>query len=132
MRPVVLSLVLLATGHAALAQTPLTAEQFDAFTRGRTLMYHFHGQAYGAERYEADRKVTWSFLDGDCRKGRWYPQGHLICFAYEDRETPQCWTFYAEGGSLRAMFESPDNGLELYEAGETDEDLLCLGPKIGV
>ncbi|MFV0332860.1 MAG: hypothetical protein ACK5JR_02150 [Tropicimonas sp.] len=136
MRPLVLSLALLALAPGAEAQGPLTATEFDALTRGRTLLYSSAGRAYGAERYEAGRKVTWSFLDGDCLSGRWYPQGGLICFAYESPETgplpPRCWNFHADGTGIQAEFPVPGADPELYRAEEAGEDLTCLGPKTGV
>ena len=124
-----LAVVLAGAGHA---ETPLTAEQFEAQTQGRTLYFYSQGQAYGAERYKPDRKVTWTFLDGECKEGEWYPQGRFICFVYEGLGEPQCWTFYPQGSGLRALFEDRDGATELYEAGEADEPLFCLGPKIGV
>ena len=72
MRPLALCLALFAIPPAAMAQTPLTADEFDTLTVGRTLQYSLGGTAYGIERYKADRRVIWSFLDGECREGRWY------------------------------------------------------------
>ena len=122
----------IALATPALAETPLTAEEFDAHTQGRTLYYFSQGRAYGAERYMPGRTVTWSFLDGECKDGYWYPQGRLICFVYEDSGDPQCWSFFRSGNGMRALFEDEIGETELYEAGETDEEMLCLGPKIGV
>ncbi len=126
------ALALLACPLPALADTPLSAEEFDALTRGRVLHFYSQGQPYGAERYEPDRNVTWTFLDGECKTGRWYPQGEQICFVYEGGEGPQCWSFFARGDKLRARFENGEGETEVYEAGEIDEPLTCLGPKIGV
>jgi hypothetical protein len=117
---------------AAAAQSPMTAEEFEAYTTGKTLYFYSRGQAYGVEEYRENREVTWSFLDGECKEGSWYPQGDQICFTYEDNPVPQCWTFYREGGGLRALFEGRETGTELYEAGEADEPMMCLGPDVGV
>lgn len=117
---------------AAYAAEPLTAEEFDALTQGRTLFFYSQGDAYGAERYKPGRRVTWTFLDGECSEGEWYQQGRFICFVYDTTPAPQCWTFYADGAGIRALFEDRAGATEIYEAGESDEDLLCLGPKIGV
>ena len=92
----------------AQAQAPLSAEAFEAHTQGRTLLFYSQGRAYGAEHYMPNRKVTWSFLDGECQDGYWYPQGELICFVYEGVEAPQCWTFYTEGSGLRALFDGEE------------------------
>lgn len=117
---------------AAPAQTPLSAEEFDSITRGRTLLFFSRGEAYGAERYKPGRQVVWTFLDGECKDGHWYQQGEFICFVYEDVAVPQCWTFFQNGAGLSAYFEGRTDGTELYEAGEADEDFTCLGPKVGV
>ena len=117
---------------AAAAQSPMTAEEFEDYTTGKTLYFFSQGEAYGVEEYHENRRVRWSFLDGDCKEGAWYPQGEQICFVYEDNPTPQCWTFYRERDGLRALFEGRETGTELYEAGESDEPMMCLGPDVGV
>jgi len=127
-----LAACLAAASPAIAAQSPMTASEFEAYTTGKTLYFYSQGQAYGVEEYREDRQVTWSFLDGRCKEGVWYPQGDQICFVYEDNTSPQCWTFYREGGGLRALFEGRESGTELYEAGEADEPMLCLGPDVGV
>jgi hypothetical protein len=124
-------LALLASGAAAQAQVPLSAEEFDARTRGRTLYFYADGEAYGVERYMAGQRVTWSFLDGQCKEGRWYQDGPLICFVYDTHPGPQCWTFFVQGNGLRALFEDEPGETELYEAGESDEPMICLGPEVG-
>lgn len=113
-------------------ESPMSAEAFDAYTRGKTLFYGFEGQAYGAERYLDGRRVIWSFLDGDCKHGRWYEQGGQICFVYEDRPDPQCWTFLQRPGGLVARFRNDPQATELYEAGTGAQDMICHGPKVGV
>ncbi len=130
MRTLALCLTLLAQPLAA--QTPMGAEAFEAYTEGRTLTFSADGQPYGAEEYRADRRVRWSFLDGECREGRWYPEGDLICFVYEDFGGPRCWTFWREDGGLRARFAGDPEGSILYETAASDEPLECLGPEVGV
>ncbi|WP_116131568.1 hypothetical protein [Tropicimonas sp. IMCC34043] len=125
------ALLLISLPEARAAEPPMTAEEFDAHTQGRTLYFYAEGQAYGIERYRPDHRVTWSFLDGRCKDGRWYQQGRFICFAYDDVPEPQCWTFYAEGDRLRALFEDRPGETELYEAGEADQPMMCLGPEVG-
>lgn len=111
---------------------PMSAAEFEAYVTGKTLFYGQSGEAYGAEIYHENRRVTWSFLDGDCKEGRWYAEGPLICFVYEDRPDPQCWTFERGAGGLIARFENNPDSAELYEAQNLDEEMICLGPKIGV
>ncbi|MEP5729230.1 MAG: hypothetical protein ABJL67_07625 [Sulfitobacter sp.] len=114
------------------AQDLMTAEEFDAYTRGKTLFYGQNGQAYGAEIYHENRRVEWSFLDGECKHGEWYEDAGLICFVYDDNPTPQCWSFQQSPAGLIARFENSPTTTELYEAQEIGQEMLCLGPKIGV
>lgn len=131
MRMILLCLTLLATPLAA--QTPMGAEAFGSYTEGRTLTYSADGMPYGAEEYGPGRQVRWSFLDGECRTGRWYPEGDRICFVYEDMGGgPRCWTFWREGGGLRARFAGDPDGSILYETAASDAPLDCHGPEVGV
>ncbi|MGB3247110.1 MAG: hypothetical protein WBB25_21460 [Sulfitobacter sp.] len=116
----------------ATAQDTMSAEEFDDYTRGKTLFYGRQGAAYGAEIYHENRRVQWSFLDGECKDGEWYEDAGLICFVYDDNPTPQCWSFSAGPRGLIARFENDPTASELYEAQDMGEDMLCLGPKVGV
>ncbi|KNG95580.1 hypothetical protein [Pseudaestuariivita atlantica] len=130
MRHALLTALLLAT--PATAQTPMTAEEFEAYTTGKTLYFGSRGQAYGAEEYLDNRRVRWSFLDGKCKEGIWYEEAGLICFVYEDRPEPQCWSFVKTGDRLTALFQDEPGNTELYEARQSDEPMMCLGPDVGV
>lgn len=125
-------LFLMLTSGAAAAQPLMSAEEFDAYTRGKTLFYGNGAAPYGAEIYLPNRRVRWSFLDGDCKEGEWYEADGLICFVYEDRPDPQCWSFQRGSAGLIARFENDPAITPLYEANETTEEMLCLGPKVGV
>lgn len=116
----------------ALADT-MTAEEFDAFTRGKTFYYGTNGREYGAEEYLSNRRVIWTFLDGRCQEGFWYQQGEMICFEYENLEETQCWTFRESSrGGLIAKFKDDPEALELYEVERSHEPLTCMGPDVGV
>ena len=78
------------------------------------------------------RRLIWSFLDGDCKDGVWYEESGQICFIYEDRLDPQCWTFAEGPNGLIARFENDSEATELYEAQDIGEDMLCYGPDVGV
>jgi hypothetical protein len=117
---------------AAAAQATMTAEEFDAYVTGKTLYFSSNGTAYGAEQYLDDRRVRWTFLDGQCKDGVWYAQDGQICFVYEDSPDPQCWTFERTARGLRALFNGAQDATELYEARQSDEPMLCLGPDVGV
>lgn len=115
-----------------LAQTAMTGDQFDAYTRGKTLFYGSQGERYGVEKYLGQRRVQWSFLDGKCMEGVWYESGSQICFLYENSDTPQCWSFFQSPEGLKARFQnSPDFG-DLYEVQSGAEKMVCLGPEVGV
>lgn len=111
---------------------PMGAAEFERYTQGKTLHFIESGVLYGAERYFEGRKVEWSFLDGRCKSGEWYPQDGYICFTYEDRGTPQCWEFEREGRGLIATFKGQGQALELYSAEPSPEHLYCMGPDTGV
>ncbi|MEP1768558.1 MAG: hypothetical protein ABJJ53_18220 [Sulfitobacter sp.] len=127
-----------AFAFAAVCALPLHADplmgaaEFDAYTLGKTLYYGNGSEPYGAEIYLPNRRVRWSFLDGECRDGEWYEADGLICFVYEDRPDPQCWSFEQGSNGLIARFENDPAVTPLYEATETTQEMLCLGPKIGV
>lgn len=125
-------IALTAASLAQAADTPMSAAEFEAYTTGKTLTFFSQGQPYGVERYKEDRRVTWSFLDGQCKEGTWYADGPSICFVYEDNPTPQCWLFFRQPDGLSALFEGEPGQTELYSAGESTDDMLCLGPDVGV
>ncbi len=126
-----LILALLIVALPAFADTPMSAKAFEAHTTGKTLYYGVGGQRYGVEQYLPNRRVRWSFLDGDCKEGRWYPSGEQICFVYDDNPVPQCWLFYQDGDRLAARFATGDMPTVLYEV-EGNGEMICLGPKVGV
>jgi len=128
-------LILLLWAFAALpaaAQSLMTAQEFDDYTQGKTLYYGNGAEPYGAEIYLPNRRVRWSFLDGQCMEGEWYEADGLICFVYDEKPAPQCWSFEKGPRGLIARFENDPAVTPLYEANESGEDLLCPGPRIGV
>lgn len=119
------------TASVSNAEVPLTASEFEARVTGHTLVFSSDGFAYGAEEYLNNRRVRWSFLDGECQDGRWYPEGEQICFVYDTISSPQCWSFYLRDDRLLARYENDPTDTELIETSRQDEPLLCLGPKVG-
>jgi hypothetical protein len=117
---------------AAHAQTPLTADQFEAHVTGKTITYKQQDFIFGIEEYLPDRKVRWSVAPDECQYGRWYPQGDDICFVYEYDPMPACWTFWLEGGFLVSLSVNAAPGAELYEVDASDQPLPCPGPDVGV
>ncbi len=127
--PVLLS-VLCAT--SSLAETPMTAAEFDAYATGKTLTYSVDGQVYGAEQYLPGRRVIWAFKGNTCADGVWYEEAGLICFAYENDIDPQCWNFYSGTTGLRAEFIGDPDGSPLSEVDQSPLPLNCAGPDVGV
>ena len=132
MRNHLLTLCLTALATAVFADGPMTAEEFDAYTRDKTFYYGSDGIPYGAEEHLSGRRVIWTFLDGKCQDGIWYPDGDQICFVYENTPDPQCWRFERSGGGLVAQYVNDPSQSELYEVKKSHEPLLCLGPEVGV
>lgn len=110
----------------------MSAEQFDRYTRGKTLTYAENGEVFGIEEYFDNRRVMWSYNDGQCQEGRWFENGPLICFVYENISLPQCWTFTLGEEGLVAEFQNEPDQQPVYETAESSEPLLCLGPETGV
>ncbi|MFD0859357.1 hypothetical protein [Roseovarius aquimarinus] len=128
--------ILAATLAALLAPTlalaAMTAEEFDAYTKGKTFVYGSGGAAYGIEQYLDNRQVRWAFVEGECQEGEWYEQDGMICFVYDTEPDPQCWTFEKGETGLIARFENDPDAVELYEVGQSDTPLQCPGPDVGV
>lgn len=114
------------------AETPLDAAGFDAVVTGRTLIYGTGAGFYGIEEYLPGRRVRWSFLDGDCMEGRWYPQGDAICFAYDGRADAECWLFHLDHGQLGARPASQPEDPPLYVIADSPEPMICRGPYLGM
>lgn len=135
MRPALLGPALIAltlTASPALAQTLMTADEFDAFATGKTMDYIVGGTIYGREVYLPNRRVRWAFTADECRSGSWYGEGDYICFLYDDDPEPKCWTLWREGEGLAASYITDPPGSEPRQVLETDEPLACEGPDVGV
>ena len=126
-------LVFLAFATPAFADGPMTAAEFEAYTAGKTLTFGAAGNpAYGVEQYQPNRRVVWSFLEGDCSNGVWYESKGNICFRYDFDPEPKCWKFHDDPEGLRAVFMNRPDMSVLYEAQDSGEPLICPGPDLGV
>lgn len=116
----------------SLAETAMTAAEFEAYSTGKTLTYSVDGEVYGAEQYLANRRMIWAFKGNVCADGVWYEEAGLICFAYENEPDPQCWNFYAGATGLRAEFTGDAETSPLSEVNQSPIPLNCAGPDVGV
>lgn len=132
MRPApIFALALLLLTGTAQAQTPMTVEEFEAFSTGQTLDYFIDGTFWGSERHLADRKTLDADADaeGPCREGRWFPKDDMICFVYEGDSGEHCWQFFRDGSRVLAQI---DDGSLSTEVTLADQPLACPGPDVGV
>ena len=121
------------SAQSALAETAMTALEFENYSTGKTLFFGSEGAPYGAEQYLPNRQVIWTFLDGQCMRGTWFEADSQICFVYEsDPEAPQCWSFFSQGNGLMARFENDPDATTLVEVNQSPEPLYCPGPGVGV
>jgi hypothetical protein len=123
---------LLLLASPAFAEDPLTAEDFDALTLGRTMTWSEFGSVYGTEEYLPDRRVRWSVVGDDCKLGHWYAEGPAICFQYEDDLNPDCWIITRAGNGLTARYTTNPPETEPVVVMETTDPPACFGPKVGV
>ncbi|MFD1912234.1 hypothetical protein [Halodurantibacterium flavum] len=129
----VLAACLVAMPAALQAQAPMTGDEFDAYTQGRTLTFSSGGVPYGIEQYLPNREVIWAFVGQECRRGKWFDNGGQICFTYEKDGALQCWIFRETEEGLSAQFQDGTGaGTELVEVEQSSEPLSCPGPDVGV
>lgn len=126
-----LALLAAMTPAQAQTQTALTAEEFEAHVTGYTITYQQFSGVFGIEEYLPGREVRWSVAENLCRYGSWYPEGDAICFVYEYDPTPHCWTFWLQGGTLRALSVNDLPGAELTAVDRSETPLSCPGPDVG-
>ena len=116
----------------ALAETPMTAEEFEAFVTGKTMDYLAGGEAFGREVYLPGRKVRWAFTAEECKLGHWFGRGDQICFLYDGDPEPKCWIIWPDGEGLSASYSTDTPDIAPRSVHETTEPLACAGPDVGV
>ncbi|MCU0904150.1 MAG: hypothetical protein MUE83_09785 [Tabrizicola sp.] len=127
-----LALALCAVGQAAVAQTPMPPEDFDAWSLGKTLDYSVAGQVYGSEAYFPNRRVRDADTGGPCRDGYWYADGDAVCFVYPPDAGAHCWLYWRDGETVFAkpVTAGPDEAAQTVT--EAAGPLACPGPQVGV
>lgn len=129
MRVVLLAVCLAAP---AVAETPMTAAEFDAFATGKTLSFANESGIFGTEDYLPGRRVRWAATGDVCKLGEWFPAGDAICFSYEGQDEQHCWTIWQEGDHLAArnLLDGPDRQPRRITVAEAP--VSCTGPQVGV
>ncbi len=119
-------LALLLAAGPALAESPMSAAQFEAYVKGRTLSFGTQGNpSYGVEMYLPGRRVLWSAAPGECTNGVWFPRDGDICFLYEHDDEEKCWAIYDDPAGLRAVFTTRPDTTVIFEAVKDALPLVC-------
>lgn len=126
-----LALAFLLAAGSAEAQ-PMTAEEFEAWSTGRTLDYYVDGVYWGSEQHLQGRRTLDADADGPCRDGRWFALPEMICFLYESEPGEHCWRFRREGSAVLADLVGEPAGGPRITVIPRDEPLACAGPDVGV
>ena len=122
------------------AQEAMSAETFDARTRGTvTVFERLDGLRIGLEEYHDDRTVRIR-VEGEgeeCREGRWFEAEGQICYTYEGWEERgerqfHCWHITDGPGGMIARPVGAWNPQQYYRITPTKQPLTCLAPNLGV
>ena len=111
---------------------PITPDEFEQLSTGRTFYFRDTNQRYGAEQYFENRRVRWMFADGHCTDGYWYTQNDAMCFVYEHEPQPQCWLMETKGGEITARRTEFEDMSPITVDRIDDKPLSCAGPDLGV
>lgn len=115
----------------AFAEDPVTAEEFDALTLGRSMAWSESGTVYGLEQYLPGRRVRWAAVGEDCTLGHWYAEGPAICFKYETDSEPDCWIITRSATGFDALYITSPPGTTPVAVAETRDPPACPGPEFG-
>lgn len=127
-----LALLLLSLASPALAQTPMSPAEFEAWSTGKTLSYSIGGDILGSEAYFPGRTVRDADTGGPCIDGTWHAQGDAVCFVYPARDGVHCWTYWRDGAAVFAkpLAAAPEDPPQRVT--EAASPLTCPAPGVGV
>lgn len=128
--PALLAGALAALPAGATTDRPLTAEEFDALTRGRTLDTSTGLGIYGVETFLSGRRVIWKDAE-KCVQGTWRPSGQDICFDYDGADGPVCWQYFDRGEAIEGWFSGEGPTSEPIFLTESAEGPVSCGGWIG-
>ncbi len=119
----------------ALAEEPVSPDEFREFAEGWTLHFERDGEPFGSEAFEGGGKVRWRYSDGSCVNGAWRPHDGELCFLYDSEDEGRvinCWEMLRDEAGLFARLVSGRNaGLELRVSRRDRAPLLCGEPGVG-
>ena len=110
------------------AGTNLSAEAFDALTRGRTMDTHDEETGrYGVETFLPGRRVIWRDA-AKCTRGIWEEIDGQICFTYEQNDNnPVCWEYEVEGDFIRGWYRGDRGTVPIRLEESTQGPVSCEG-----
>lgn len=134
MRPAIAlpAVALCLAAEAASAETPMSPDEFDAWSVGKTLDYAVDGQVYGSEAYFPDHRVRDADTGGPCLDGSWHADGDAVCFVYPARDGTHCWLYWRDGDAVFAKPVTAAPEVPAQMVTEATSPLSCPGPDVGV
>ncbi|MEL7091528.1 MAG: hypothetical protein AAFN94_07315 [Pseudomonadota bacterium] len=125
-RALVLSLL---CAGPALAQDPLTAEEFLDRLQGRTATFiDFNsGQLVGIEEFVRRDRTVWARANGTCAYGLVYIEDGAVCFDYDDDPpgVTHCWMPFERDDTMYVL--STGSG-QIQQISEIDDDGVSCEP----
>ncbi len=106
----------------------LSAEAFDALTRGRTMdTYDEAVGLYGVETFLPGRRVVWRDNE-KCTRGIWEEVDGQICFTYEQNDNnPVCWDYEAGNGFIRGWYRGDRGSVPIRLEESRQGPVSCEG-----
>ena len=118
----------------ALAEEPVSPDEFRDFAEGWTLYFERDGEPFGSEAFERDGKVRWRYGDGSCVRGAWRAHDGQLCFLYDSEDEAagiNCWKMMRDDqGIFARLLDGENAGLELRVARRDRTPLLCGAPGV--
>jgi hypothetical protein len=127
------ALIVALAAAPALAEAPVSPDDFEALAEGRTLHFALDGAPFGAEQFLPGRRTVWRFADAPCEPGRWRAEGEAICFDYATQPDPICWRLLRDGDGFAASLieNGVETGFRLELERISPDPLSCPGPDVG-
>ncbi|MEM6760989.1 MAG: hypothetical protein AAF601_16060 [Pseudomonadota bacterium] len=114
---------------AALAQDPLTAEEFLDLLEGRTARFvDFNsGNLVGTEEFLRRDRSVWARANGTCAYGLVYIEDGAVCFDYDDDPpgVSHCWVPFTQDEKIYVL--STRSG-QIQQIEEINEDGVSCEP----